>query len=255
MSCLKSGLTLIELIMAIVLIGIIMVPAGLMCGEYIRGLAYSEDLGVAEGLAMTEMAKINNLAYGHATLADGYDNTTSSYEGYDLDLRREVDYVAGSSNNLKKVVVTVYEGGTVSTLVSLTTYVADVTFGSGSGGGGLAGGDADSLVISGGSISGKTLQNITLENLSGDPVTITGATATFTGPGGIKVTEIEMDSLQRWSGNKASPASITLDTNFELSADTEYSDTCDFTFSKNLTSATISFTASDASTTEDYTWP
>ena len=47
----RKGFTLIEIIMTIVLIGVIMVPVGLMCGEYMRKMVYSGDLAVAESLA------------------------------------------------------------------------------------------------------------------------------------------------------------------------------------------------------------
>jgi len=251
----RQGLTLIELIVVITILGIVMIPVAIMAIEYVRSIVYSRDLAIAEGLAMTEMAKINNLAYSDATLDDGDDDTTANYEGYSFDLNRKVDYVAGSSNNLKKVEVTVYPSGTTATLVQLVTYIADVSFGAGSGGGAVgSGGEADSLVVAGGSISAKLLQNITLENTSGSAITITGVTATFSGAGGIKLNKIDMDGSERWSGNANSGSSVTLDTNFQLSASTTYNDTCHFTFSKNLTSATISFTMSDATTTGDYTW-
>jgi len=252
----KLSFTLIEIVMTIVVLGIIAVPVGIMSIEYMQSIAYSREIVIAEGLAKTEIAKINNLSYSDVTLADAYDNTNANYEGYTLDVRREVDYVAGSSNNLKNVIVTVYRGGTTTLLAKVVTYVASVSFGPGSGGGGVGGGgEADSLVVSGGSISAKNLQNITLENTSASDITITGTIISFSGSGGTKAKTITMDGSQRWSGTASSGSAITLDTNFALLAGTTYNNTGLFTFSKNLSSvSSLVFIMSDATETIAYSW-
>ena len=233
-----------------------MIPLGFMSIEYVRAIVYSRDLGVAEGLAKVEMAKINNLSYSDATLADGYDNTASNYEGYGYGLRRTVDDVAGWSGNLRQVQVRVFPSGESSLhLVNLITYVANVSYGVGSGGGAIGSGEASSLVVSGGSISGQDLQNVTLENTSVDPITITGITISFTGTPGIKFTTITMDSLERWSGTVSSGQTATFDTNFVLSASTVYANTGLFEFSKNLSSVTsLVFIMDDTSETSSYSW-
>ncbi|MBU0710205.1 MAG: prepilin-type N-terminal cleavage/methylation domain-containing protein [Candidatus Omnitrophica bacterium] len=252
----KLGFTMIELIIAIVLLGITMIPLGLMSIEFVKAIPYSRDLGIAQELAKTEMAKINNLSYSDSTLDDGYDNTASNYEGYLYDLRRTVNYVSGWNNNLKEVQVRVYPSGvTVNPLTNLLAYVADVSFGAGSSGGAVAGGEADSLVVFGGSISGSDLQNITLENTSSDPITITGVRISFSGGGGIKLNTITMDSTERWSGTASSGTTITLDTSFALSGSTTYSNTGFFSFSKSLSSvSSLVFIMGDASETESYPW-
>ena len=257
-----SGFTLIELIMTILVLGLIMVPLGIMSIEYMRSIVYSRDLVVAEGLAKTEMSKINNLDYGDNTLEDGDDDTTSSYEGYHLDLNRKVDYVPDTDNNLKKVEVSVYESGTTIQLVKLVSYIADVSFGSGSGGGeAVVGGMSASLAVSGGNISGANLENVTLQNTSGDPITIDGVIISFTGAGGmgggIHLQAITMDGAERWSGppNAASGSSIVFDTNFTLAASTTYNNTGLFVFIRNLTSVTsLVFIMSDGSETDSYSW-
>ncbi|MCF7908237.1 MAG: prepilin-type N-terminal cleavage/methylation domain-containing protein [Candidatus Omnitrophica bacterium] len=253
----RKSVTLIELIIAIVIIAIVVIPSSIMTMEYIRSIAYSRQLLVAEGLAKTEMSKINSLAYDNITLADGYDTNTSNYEGYSQDLRREVDFVVGSNSTLKKVVVTVYEGGSASQLARVVTYLANASFGSGSGGGvaGVGGNEADSLAVSGGSIVAKNLQNITLENTGGSGITITGVTISFSGASGIKVKTITMDGSQRWSGTQSSGSTITFDTNFTLSAGATYNNTGLFTFSKNLSSvSSLVFVMSDATETTAYSW-
>lgn len=255
MSSERGGFTLIELIITIIVLGIVMIPLAFMSLEYVQGIAFSRELVIAEGLAETEMAKINNLSYSDVALADGYDNTTLNYEGYGVDLNRKVDFVAGSSNNLKKVEVAIYESGTTAQLAKLITYVADISFGPGSGGGGVGGGEADSLVVSDGSISGTDLQNVTLQNTDPADITITGIIISFTGAGGIKLNTITMGGAEKWSGNVSSGSTITFDTNFTLTASTTYTNTGLFEFSKNLTSVTsLTFIMSDGSQTVGYSW-
>jgi len=250
------GFTLIELIMAIVVLAIVMIPLGAISLEYMRGVVYSREMVITEGLAKTEMAKINNLSYTDTTLEDGDDDTTPNYLGYAYDLRRTVSFVTGWSNNLKQVKVRVYPTGTTVQLVELVTYIANVSFGAGSGGGGVGGGGhAGSLVVSGGSVSGKSLKDITLENTSGDTITITGVTISFSGTSGIKLKTITMNGIQRWSGTENSGSTITLSTSFSLAASTTYPNTATFDFSKNLSSvSSLVFIMSDATETPAYSW-
>jgi len=256
----KSGFTLIELIMTMILIGVIMVPLGLMCNEYIHSIIFSRDAGVAEALAKLEMAKINNLSYSDATLVDGYDNTASNYEGYNIDLRREIDYVAGSSNNLKKAVLTLYEGGTSSELAQVASYIADVSFGAGSGGGGVGSEDeAGSLSVTGGSISAKRLRNINLENTSAtDDITISEITVSWTNSNPSKpasLTSIDFEGgVDEWSGSESSSGTTIDITDFTLTAATTYNNSGVFTFSQNISSVTLTFIMSDGSSTAAIVW-
>ena len=246
--------TLIELIMTFVVVGIVMVPLGLMCGEYIRGVVYSEDLTIGESLAMTELAKVNNLSYSDATLEDGDDDTYSNYEGYDINIRREVDYVAGTSNNLKKVVVTAYEATTSAELLNLVTYIADVPFGPGSSGSDAnIIGEASFLAVTGGAISAKTLRNIDMENTSTvDDITIDQVTVSWGGSNTL--TTIIIDGVTRWSGS-LSTSGTTIDiTDFTLTAGTSYDNTGRLTFSSNLSSATLVFIMMDTSESAEYSW-
>lgn len=128
--------TLIEIIITIVLVGLALIPLSIMALEYVRGTFYSRDLGVVEGLAKDELSKVNSLAFSDPTLTDGYDNITSNYQGYPFDLRRSVNIVSGMNNALKQVQVRIYPAGDLSRqLVNITTFVANTSFGPGSGGG------------------------------------------------------------------------------------------------------------------------
>ena len=251
------GFTLIELVITILIISLFVAGIAMIMGQVVVGLAFSGDTVKALSLARLEMSRVNNLPYSDATLADGYNVTTTNYESSVYDLNRAVDYVAGTSNNLKEVNVSVYLTGTADILSSLTTYVADIDFGPGSGGGSPGGGgtEAGSLSASGGSISAKLLQNVTLANTSTDStITITGVTVTFTGSSGIKLKAIRMNGTDRWTGIKSSGSTITLTSSFTLAIDTTYSNTAKFTFSKNLSSASVIFNMSDGSSTTAYSW-
>ncbi|MBI4335522.1 MAG: prepilin-type N-terminal cleavage/methylation domain-containing protein [Candidatus Omnitrophica bacterium] len=249
----KKGFTLVEIIITIVIWSVLILSVAFMAKEHIIGAQAAADISVAYNLARLEMSKVNSLTYSDATLADGYNNTTTGYEAYRYDLNRTVNYVSGSGNNIKKVAVTVYEPGSSRRLAGLVTYIADVSSGPGSGGG--SAGEADSLAVSGGSVSGKNLEDITLINTSLSAITITGVTISFTGQGGIKLQKITMDGTERWEGNESSGGTVTLDTAFTLQANTTYTNTGLFEFKKNLTSVTgLVFIMSDGTETGGYTW-
>ena len=260
LSCIRyreKSFTLIELIMAIVILAIVMIPLGAISLEYMRGVVYAREMVIAEGLAKTEMARINNLSYADTTLEDGDDDTTPNYQGYAYDLRRTVSFVPGWSNNLKQVRVRVYPTGTSEQLVELITYIANVSFGAGSSGGGGGGGgdEADSLSVTGGDIDKKKLRRVTLENTSADTITIIGVRISFSGPGGIELKKITMNSAKRWTGSASSGSTITLSTSFSLAAGTTYSNTATFDFSKSLSSvSSLIFIMGDGSESTAYSW-
>jgi len=255
MSSERGGFTLIELIITIIVLGIVMIPLGFMSLEYVQGIAYSRESVIAKGLAETEMAKINNLSYSDVTLADGYDNTTSSYEGYAVDLNRKVDYVAGSGNNLKKVEVSIYDSSTSTQLARLVTYAANVSFGAGSGGATPGSGDqADSFSLSGGEIKKKKLEKITVENTGSSQIVITKVMITFTGNSGIQLKKIKEDKTELWSGTANSGDIITLDNPFTMDAGTSY-DKNKFEFSKDVSTVTIDYYEfEDETQTGSYSW-
>jgi len=252
----KRSFTLIEIIITFVLVGIIMVPLGLMSMEYMRSIVFNRDSHLVEGLARLEMAKINNLSFSDITLADGYDITTSSYEGYDYDLRRTVDNVAGWSSDLKQVQVRLFPSGESGVhLINLITYIADVSFGVGSGGGGVGGGSqADSFALTAGKIKKKKLEKITIENTGGSEIIWTIVTVTFTGDSGITMNKIKRDKTTLWTGTANSGDTITLDSSLTMDAGKSYNK-LQFEFTKNLSTITINyFEFEDLTQSGSYSW-
>jgi prepilin-type N-terminal cleavage/methylation domain-containing protein len=125
----KSGFTLIEMIITIVLVSIVMIPIALIAAEFVRSTVYADSLTMAANLGRQEMAIVNNLSYADPTLADGYDHRTTNYAGYPYDVRRAVNSVIGTNDNLKRVMVDVFPRGSATRLIELVTYVMDVEFG------------------------------------------------------------------------------------------------------------------------------
>lgn len=253
----RKSFTLIELIMVIAIMGIVLVPLGIMSMDFTREIVYSRDSGTAEGLVKVEMAKVNNLAWTDLTLNDGYDNTTSNYEGYPYDLRRRVNYANSPANTLKRAQVTVYPAGnTTAPLVNAITYVANVSFGTGAGGSSISGLQANSLVTAGGGISGKNLTNVTLTNVdTSNSITIKQITISWTGASGINLQKVNIAGTTVFSGNASSGDTISLSPAFALSANTSYSSPVFLEFNKNLTSVTsLIFIMNDSSSTVEYTW-
>jgi len=252
----KRSFTLIEIIITFVLVGIVMVPLGLMSMEYMRSIVFTRDSHVVEGLARLEMSKINNLGFTDVTLANGYNNTTSSYEGYDYDLRRTVNDVAGWSSNLRQVQVRVFPSGESNIhLINLITYVADVSFGAGSGGGGVGGGSqADSFALTAGEIKKKKLKKITIENTGESEIVWTVVKVTFTGAAGIEMDKIKRDSTTLWDNTASSGDVITLTTSFTMDPETSY-DKLEFKFTKNVSTVTIDyFEFEDLTQSGSYSW-
>ncbi len=253
----RKSFTIIELIMVIIIMGIVLIPLGIMSMDFTREIVYSRDSGTAEGLVKVEMAKVNNLAFADLTLNNGYDNTVSNYEGYPYDLRRRVNYANSPTNTLKRVQVTVYPAGnTTAPLVNAITYVANVSFGAGAGGSAALGLQANSMVVSGGSISGNNLINVTLANSDTlNAITITQMTISFTGASGISLKKVNIAGITVFSGGAYSGETINLGPTFTLAANTSYSSPVFLEFNKSLASVTaLIFIMSDSFPTVNYIW-
>lgn len=251
-----TGFTLIELIITIVVISVFLALLGFSFQNIVNGLGFSNDSINALNLGRLELSITNNLLYSDARMADRYDNTTTNYQGLPYDLQRTVDIINPPDKNLKEVNVYIYPTGTTDLLAGFITYTADVGFGPGSTGGvvNTTEGEASFLVVSGGVISRKLFQNVTLQNTSTDStIIISGITITYTGRNGIKLNQIDMNGVTRWTGAEGTGAGGTVTINpltssFTLAANQTYNQTAHFTFSKNLTSvSSVIFIMSDGS--------
>jgi len=129
MSCVhskvESGMTLIELIMTIVVVGIIAIPLSLLMYQHVTSVALSEDYTMAINLGRFEIETVKSLDYTNIV------NDSSTYLGYNVN--RTVTYAYGngsSAESLKEIKVDVIKVGTTTVLVSFVTYVArNVSYG------------------------------------------------------------------------------------------------------------------------------
>jgi prepilin-type N-terminal cleavage/methylation domain-containing protein len=118
----RQGFTLIELIMAIAVIGIIALPISVTLGKHVQSVFLSQDYTTALNLARLDMEQALSTDYNSLESA-----SFSNYQGYAYDLDRNVSYAQGnwwSSESLKLVVVSVTKAGSADALVTLKTYVA-----------------------------------------------------------------------------------------------------------------------------------
>ena len=119
----KTGLTLIELILTIVVVGIVAVPLSLVIAQNCSSVFYSEGVTTAFNLARLEMETVNNLSY--ASVANA---AFSSYQGYGYNVTRTVSYVYGtvtSAESLKKISIQVKRVGDSAVLATLVAYRAN----------------------------------------------------------------------------------------------------------------------------------
>jgi len=124
----KAGLTLIELIMTILVIGIIALPISITLSKHVQSVFISQDYTTALNLARLDMEEVINTDY--ASIASA---SLSNYKGYDYDLSRTVIYAqggAGTAESLKLVTISVSRAGSPTDLVTLKTYIVkNVTIG------------------------------------------------------------------------------------------------------------------------------
>jgi len=118
----QKGFTLIEIIMAIVLLGIIATGFGIFISQQAQGVVRSQEYTTALNLGRKEQELVKSLAYANIVSL-----TTSNYDNYPFDVIRTVSYVFGTdatAESLKKVVISVRVTGTARDLFTSTTYIA-----------------------------------------------------------------------------------------------------------------------------------
>jgi len=249
----KTGFTLIELIITICLLGIVLIPLGIISIELMRTLVNTRDSGVAEGLARTEMAKVNNIPY--ASLAS---TTITSYDGYPYDLYRTVNVVSGFSDNLKQVQIKIFPAGnTKDLLINEISYAGSFAlFGAGTA---PASGMANSAVLSSGFVvntGSRALNGVVMSNIGSGLIMVTRVSTSFTGAGLLRITGIRMAGQLLWSGSVANTLNTTLTSAFSLAAGGVRTRTPLLIFNnRNLTSVTAwVFTMSDGTQSVSYGW-
>lgn len=121
-----TGFTLIEIIMAIILLGIVSVVLGLFVSQQVQAVARADEYALAFNLARSEIEFVNNLAYASITT-----DNIPNYEGYaGFDMDRTVTATTSGSEEYKTVLVQIRRPGGTENLAALTTYVTkNITFG------------------------------------------------------------------------------------------------------------------------------
>ena len=118
----RDGVTLIELVMAMVILTAVAIPMAAMIGAQIQGTVESTYFTAAGNFARAQMEKLQNTAY--ASVATG-NATVSSY-----DLAWTVTTVTGAGGAERKdIILTAQRTGTSAVLIILYNSIAkDVTY-------------------------------------------------------------------------------------------------------------------------------
>ncbi|MDP3789402.1 MAG: prepilin-type N-terminal cleavage/methylation domain-containing protein [Candidatus Omnitrophota bacterium] len=254
----ERGFTLIEVITAITLMAIIMIPIALFAMEYVRSIAYNDSLSMATNLACREMAIVNTLSYTDPTLANGYDLTTQSYAGYGYNLRRTVNYLPGTSSTVKRVRARIYPAGSTEQVTEFVTYVMNIPAGAGSAGG-ASGNESDSFLAREGVLARDQLTRVTMRNTR-TTGNITVTKVILTSSVNKTLRSITMEGETRFTGSETLtaniPKTIDLQKNFIMNSNLTYSRTANFYFSQrdNRYSLTIAFVFYDGTQSAPYTW-
>ena len=124
----KKGVTLIELIIAMVILTAVGIPMSAMIGAQIQGMMTSTDLTAAGNLARREMDRLNNIPYTHADLNPVLPGTVvTSYSDpvFPYSFTRTVTTVVGAGGAERKdITLTAKRTGTASVLVTLYSSIA-----------------------------------------------------------------------------------------------------------------------------------
>jgi prepilin-type N-terminal cleavage/methylation domain-containing protein len=113
-----KGVTLVELIMAMVILSVVALPMGSMIGAQIQGMMDSTDFTTAGNLARGEMERLNNIPYASIT------NNSSVSGSYTVSWT--VATAAGGGGAARKdITMTAKRTGTTPAVVTLYGTVAN----------------------------------------------------------------------------------------------------------------------------------
>ena len=118
----QKAFTFIELIMAIVVVGITAIPISITLSKHVQSVFQSQDMTMATNLARFDLEQVNNTAYASIAAAN-----ITGYQGYGYDLSRAFSYINGtavSAESTKKITVQVTKSGSSAVLVKLVTYIS-----------------------------------------------------------------------------------------------------------------------------------
>lgn len=140
----RRGVTLVELVLAIALAGLISIPAALLLSQTLRAAVQTRDTMAGVSLARAELERLdalNNFFAADLALTcpagTAVATTLTNYNGTPYDVVRTVSCQAGNccsastnSQGMKRVEVMVRRNGTTDTVCRLATYrTKHVTFG------------------------------------------------------------------------------------------------------------------------------
>jgi len=250
----RRGFTLIEILTAIVLIALIMIPVSLVLLEQVRTAGRADTESKALEYARRELAIVNQTAF--ASLA----TRTDTQSVFDI-----VRTVTGTTSP-KSVVIEVRPHGSTEKLVTLNTTATDRLFGAGSGSLAYSGNQGSVFTASGGTLSRTDLKHVDVTNTTTEgSIKMTGVKMTFYDTTGLpttkNLTSIAMNGSDTY--HPATPLSIPsttpvpFESNFVMAADTTYNNAGEFIFAENLPknyTLTIQFGFSDDTWSIIYTW-
>lgn len=117
----SHGVTLIELVIAMVILTAIAIPAAAMIGAQIKGMMTSADLTAAGNLARQQMEKLNNTVYVSVV------NGSAASGAYAVDWI-VADITGNNSATRKDITLTASRTGSTAALVTLYSSIANVTY-------------------------------------------------------------------------------------------------------------------------------
>lgn len=116
----KTGFSLIELVMTIVVTSIIAVPLSLLLEQHVQSVFHSADYTMAVELGRYDMEQVNNMGYLRIVSPSVY-----TYQSYNYEITRTITTIANTPpESLKKIQVDVKKTGSATPLVTFITYIA-----------------------------------------------------------------------------------------------------------------------------------